>query len=112
MMYIKKIINLKKNKYNLKKTTKTFKYRLGKYDRKIGVLIKNRETIKKINNEKTEMQKKNLQEIKDFLCKKNLIKLGCNAPPDVLKKMYESCLLTGNLENTNTTNMVHNYLNL
>ena len=58
---------------------------------------------------KTEMQKKNLQEIKDFLCKKNFIKLGCNSPPDVLKKMYESCLLTGNLENTNTTNMVHNY---
>ena len=101
----------KKNKYNLKKTTKTFKYRLGKYDKKICVLIKNRETIKKLNNEKTEMQK-NLQEIKDFLCKKNLIKLGSNAPPDVLKKMYESCLLTGNLENTNTSNMLHNYLNL
>tara|TARA_B100001175_G_C19505342_1_gene640535 strand:+ start:383 stop:1537 length:1155 start_codon:yes stop_codon:yes gene_type:complete len=97
----------------IKRTTKKFTYKLGKINGKnrIGVLIKNRETQKNIKHEVSLLKQKSIQDIKNHLRSKNLIKVGSDAPNDVLRKMYEDSLLSGEITNINNNNMVYNYLN-
>tara|TARA_B100001769_G_C22111556_1_gene601452 strand:- start:3593 stop:4819 length:1227 start_codon:yes stop_codon:yes gene_type:complete len=88
-------------------------YKLGKNKdtRKISILIKNKETQKNIRNEIRKLKSKPLNEIKDFLIQKNLIKVGSNAPPDVFRKLYENSILSGEINNKNNNNMLYNYYN-
>ena len=97
----------------LRRTTRTYKYKLGKNkDAKyVGLLIKNRETQKNIRKEVAHLKQQPIQDVKNFLREKNLIKLGSQAPNDVLRKLYEDSMLSGEITNTNTNNLVHNYLN-
>ena len=97
----------------LRRITRTYKYKLGKKkDAKyIGLLIKNRETQKKIKQEVSQLKQQPIQDVKNFLREKNLIKLGSQAPNDVLRKLYEDSMLAGEITNTNNNNLVHNYLN-
>jgi hypothetical protein len=110
---IKKNDDLKlKNIPKINRLTKTFKYRLGKMRDKncVGIFIKNRETQKRIKHELSIIKNKPLQEIKNNLREKNLIKVGTDAPSDVLRKLYEDSILAGEVVNTNNNNMLHNYL--
>jgi hypothetical protein len=95
------------------KTTITKKYTLGKNrnKRKIGVLIKNNKTQKKIINAYKDLKKTPIKDIKDFLHKHNLIKIGSNIPLDVGRQMYEAAKLTGNVVNINSNNILHNLEN-
>ena len=95
-----------------KKTVKK-KYTLGKnkMKRKVGVLIKNNKTQKKIINAYKDLKKTSIKEIKDYLHKHNLIKIGSNIPLDVGRQMYESAKLTGNIVNINSNNILHNLEN-
>ena len=97
----------------LRRTTRTYKYKLGKKKdaKHIGLLIKNRETQKKIKQEVAQLKQQSIQDVKNFLREKNLIKLGSQAPNDVLRKLYEDSVLAGEITNTNNNNLVHNYLN-
>ena len=97
----------------LRRITRTYKYKLGKKPdaKHIGLLIKNRETQKKIRQEVSQLKQRPIQDVKNFLREKNLIKLGSQAPNDVLRKLYEDSELAGEITNTNSTNLVHNYLN-
>ena len=97
----------------LRRITRTFKYNLGKKKdaKHIGLLIKNRDTQKKIKQEVAQLKQQPIQDVKNFLREKNLIKLGSQAPNDVLRKLYEDTVLAGEITNTNTNNLVHNYLN-
>ena len=97
----------------LRRTTRTYKYKLGKNkDAKyVGLLIKNRETQKNIRKEVAHLKQQPIQDVKNFLREKNLIKLGSQAPNDVLRKLYEDSMLSGEITNTNANNLVHNYLN-
>ena len=97
----------------IKRTTKKSTYKLGKINgkNKIGVLIKNRETQKNIKHEVSLLKQKSIQDIKNHLRSKNLIKVGSDAPNDVLRKMYEDSILSGEITNINNNNMVYNYLN-
>ena len=97
-------------KINLHRNTKTLKYQLGKRKNKIGVLIKNNKTLKKIKNDSTILKKTPIIDVKNYLRKHNLIKVGCSAPTDVLRKIYESSILSGNITNTNSNNLLHNFL--
>jgi hypothetical protein len=103
------VINIPK----IRRITRTYKYKLGKKKDKnhIGLLIKNRETQKRIKEEVSSLKSKSIQEVKNFLREKNLIKLGTQAPNDVLRKMYEDSILSGDIENVNNNNLVFNYLN-
>ena len=94
-----------------KKTIKIFK--LGKNAKKaeVGVLIKSSMTRKVVQNEQKILRKKCLVEIKQYLRKHNLIKVGSSAPEDVLRKIYEDSFLAGNIYNKNPANLLYNYLN-
>ena len=57
------------------------------------------------------LRKKCLSEIKEYLRKHNLIKIGSSAPEAVLRQIYENSFLAGNIYNKNPDNLLHNYLN-
>lgn len=97
-------------KINLHRNTKTLKYKLGKRNNKIGILVKNNKTLKRIKEDSTSLKKKSILEVKQYLRKHNLIKVGCHAPNDVLRKMYESAMLSGEINNVNSENLLHNFL--
>ena len=88
----------------------TFKYNLGKKHKVVSVLIKNVATRKNISNEHTRLKEVKLNDMKNYLKRHNLLKSGSNAPPDVIKKLYEQSLLSGDIRNTNKKSIVHNYL--
>ena len=97
----------------INRTTRTYKYTLGKKNgaRHIGLLIKNRETQKRIKQEVSQLKQQPIQEIKNYLRTKNLIKLGSQAPNDVLRKLYEDSILAGEVTNNNASNLVYNFIN-
>ena len=64
-----------------KTTIKT--YTLGKVGKKIGVLIKNRHTRRKIAHEQTLLKKKSILEVKNYLRKHQLLKAGSDSPNNV-----------------------------
>lgn len=94
-----------------KRVMKTIKRKLGKIGRSVSVLIKSRETRKKIASERVTLNKTSLHEIKKYLREKNMIKSGTKAPNHVLRKMYEQCILSGDVCNKSADVLVHNYFN-
>lgn len=107
-----KISNLKNKDVILKnKITKTYKHKLGKCGGIVSVLIKNRETKRNVQIEKAKLAQKSIHDIKRYLKKKNFIKSGSQTPNDVLRCMFEQCLLAGDLENKNSENLIHNFVN-
>lgn len=99
-----------KNNFPRNKKNVTFKYNLGKKHKVVSVLIKNNLTRKKVSNEHTRLKETKITDMKNYLKRHNLLKSGSNAPPDVIKKLYEQSLLSGDIRNTNKTSIVHNYL--
>ena len=105
-----------KQKPKIKKQKKTRKrtYKIGKSKvlPKISVLISNK-TIRHNVSTKTQLLKQvPMQDIKKYLMKRGLIKVGSIAPNDVLRKMYESSILIcGEVQNHNPDNLLYNFLN-
>jgi uncharacterized membrane-anchored protein len=95
----------------IKKTIRK-KYTLGKskIKKSIGVLIKDRGTRKKVLTAQRELKKKSINDIKSYLRDHNLIKIGTNAPNDVIRKLYESSMLAGEITNSNTEILLHNLM--
>ena len=93
-----------------KKTIKR-KYTLGrsKIKKTIAVLIKDRGTRKKILNAQKDLKKNSINDIKLYLRDHNLIKVGSNAPNDIIRKMYESSMLAGEITNSNAEILLHNF---
>jgi hypothetical protein len=108
-----------KRKHDLKKTkvrrhlrkTITKKFKLGKQAGNIvGVLIKNNDTRKNIQNEHGLLKSKQLADIKKYLVEKNLIKIGSTAPSGIIRNIYEASMLTGEIENVGKGIGLHNFL--
>ena len=93
------------------KTTKR-KYILGKSknNRSVSILIKDNKTRKKIIDACKDLNKKTTNEIKDYLRTHNLIKLGSTTPVNILRKMYDSAMMSGEVVNINKETMVDNFL--
>ncbi len=100
------------DKRYIKRTIKK-KYTLGKSTvyRKVGILIKNNATRKKIINAQKDLKKKSIHDIKKYLVERGLLKVGSNAPNNVLRKTYESAMLTGEVVNQNKDVLIHNLIN-
>ena len=105
--------NIDLNIPKINRITRTYKYTLGKKNgaKHIGLLIKNRDTQKRIKEEVNNLKQQPIQEIKNYLRTKNLIKLGSQAPNDVLRKLYEDSILAGEITNNNANNLVYNFMN-
>ena len=96
----------------IKKTIKRT-YTLGKSKlyRKIGLLLKNKTIKQKVLDAQKELKKTDLKSIKKYLVDKGLIKIGSNAPVDVLKELYENAKLTGEVNNLNKETLLYNFIN-
>jgi hypothetical protein len=86
-------------------------FKLGKNPKTktISILIKNNKTRKKVEDTKTEREKKHLATVKNYLKEKNLIKFGSTAPSKLLREMYESSELCGGISNQNKDVLIHNF---
>lgn len=93
-----------------KVTTKTYKLGKNKAKRQYGVLIKNNQTRKRILSAQREIKKAPLADIKTYLRDRGLIKNGSKAPTDILKKMYETSMLSGDITNTDQDVHIHNFI--
>ena len=105
---------LKKSYKKIKQKTRNTKkstYKLGKKDKSISVFIKNNKTRRKIKKEHGLLKQKPLSEVKKYLYERNLLKIGSNAPNDVLRSLYEQSILAGEINNTNDNIKMHNFLN-
>ena len=100
-----------KQKVKIKQThTKTKKrIHLGKKGGNVGILIKNRKTRKKVKKEVTALKNKSLVNIKKYLKKHNLIKVGSNAPENIVRSIYENSYLAGDVYNKNGDILLHNF---
>ena len=96
-----------------KKVTTIRKYKLGKskHNRSIGILLKDAQTKSKIMEDYKEIKNTNINDIKKYLHKNNLLKYGSSAPNDVTRKIYENSVLAGEIINVNTDTIIHNMSN-
>ncbi len=102
------VINIK----NKIKQTITKKFKLGKGagNNAVGVLIKNNETRNRVSNDIGDLKRESIVEIRKYLHSHGLLKVGSDAPPDVLRNMYETAKLTGEVNNVNKDVMLHNFI--
>ena len=68
--------------------------KLGKKNKTISVLIKDRATRKTIDQEVNLLKKHEISKIKEYLRDHGLIKIGSHAPESILRETYENAFLT------------------
>ena len=88
---------------------KVFQLGRNKKNKTVSVLLKNNSTRKKIESDKVNFKKTNISTVKNFLKKQNLIKFGTTAPNNLLRDIYESTKLCGEITNENTKSIIHNF---
>jgi hypothetical protein len=108
-------IDKHKQKIRYRKRKKIFKrtYKVGrsKTEPTIGVLVSNKTIRTRISTEAQLLKQTPIHDVRKFLIKKGFIKVGTNAPNDVLRKMYETVsLVCGEIQNHNSENLLYNYI--
>jgi hypothetical protein len=93
-------------------TTRTFRVGKSKHYPKVGVLIPNKTIRTQVLANKQKIRETPVQDIRKYLIKKGLIRVGSSCPNDVLRQMYESSMMMcGEIQNHNPDNLLYNYLN-
>ena len=75
----------------------------------VGVLVKSKKTRKNVKREVDVLKHKSIQEVKDYLRKHNLTKIGSSAPDHILRATFENAYLSGNISNNNSEILLHNW---
>ena len=75
----------------------------------VGVLVKSKQTRKNVKREVDVLKHKSIQEVKDYLRKHNLTKIGSSAPDHILRATFENAYLSGNISNNNSEILLHNW---
>jgi hypothetical protein len=73
-------------------------------------LLKNNVTRKNVIMAHKELKQKPINDVKTYLKEHNLIKAGSNAPNYMLRELYESSVLAGQIQNNNKDTMLHNFM--
>jgi uncharacterized membrane-anchored protein len=71
--------------------------------------VKNRETRKQIITAQKDLKRKPISDIKVYLRNHNLMKLGSTAPNDIIRKTFESAIMAGEITNSNSETLLHNF---
>jgi hypothetical protein len=89
-----------------------FKTMVGKSirNRRVAVLIGNQHTRKNIQQMQKTLKRTPIADARRYLCQHGIIKVGCQAPNDVIRSMYETVQLTGEVVNNNLDTNLHNYV--
>ena len=97
------------NKRTTYKTIKR-KYTLGKSlkNRSVGVLLKDKKSNATIIDAQKALKNKTITDVKQYLREHNLISGGGNTPNDVLRKLYESAMMAGEITNSNKETLLEN----
>ena len=80
-------------------------------NKNLSILIKNNKTRKRIMDEHLRSKNVNIHDMKKYLKRHNLLKSGSYAPNEIIKKIYEESLLSGNIKNKNKENILSNIIN-
>jgi hypothetical protein len=96
------------------KTTTKRTFTLGKSDtlRNVAVLIKNKQTRKNLINTQKELKKTDIADVRKYLRQRGIVNIGSTCPPDILRKMFESSLMAGEITNTNVdiNTLINNFV--
>jgi len=112
MKQMKSGATLPKKMKRKKTLRRTYKIGRSKVFPRVSVLVSNRTLRNKITTKTQQLKQVPIHEVKSYLMKRGLIKVGSMAPNDVLRKMYESAsLICGEVQNHNPENLLYNYLN-
>ena len=65
----------------------------------------------RVQVERSMLRAKPLHVMKNYLYSHGILKVGNNAPKDLIKKIYEDAILTGEVNNTSKEVLIYNYLN-
>ena len=97
---------------NKKTLTRTFRIGKSLKDQKISVLVSNKTLRKEISNTDIALKQTSMTDVRRYLVKHGLVKIGTSCPPDVLRQMYESAsLMCGDVINHNSETLMYNFLN-
>jgi hypothetical protein len=89
-------------------------YKVGKSDaeRKISVVVSNKTIRHNASNKSMTLKKTPINDVRRYLVKQGLVKVGTIAPPDVLRKIYESVsMVCGDVTNHNPETLMYNFMN-
>ena len=105
--------NSKPRKMKRKRTLRrTYKVGKSKTVPKVSVLVSNKTIRNNASTKSQQLKQVPIEEVKRFLVKRGLIKIGSITPNDVLRKMYETTLMMcGEVYNHNPENLMYNFFN-
>ena len=95
----------------IKKTIKrTYTLGKSKIHKKVGVLIKDTHTRKRILEAQRNIKRHGINDVKQYLRTHGLMKAGSSAPNDIIRKIYESAMLSGEVTNQDKDILLQNFL--
>ena len=103
---------LKKRKRQRRILRRTYRTGKSKVHPRVAVLVSNKTIRNNTNLRMTELKETPMRDVRQYLKKQGLIKVGTTTPNDVLRQMYECAnLLCGEVKNHNSENLLYNYFN-
>lgn len=111
---LNKIKNGGKPKKMRRKKTLRRTYKIGRSQiaPKVSVLVSNKTLRNKVTTTSQLLKQTPIMDVKKYLIKHGIIRVGSTTPNDVLRKMYESMsLICGEVQNHNPDTLLYNYIN-
>ena len=103
----------KPKKLKRKKTLRrTYKIGRSTIAPKVSVLVSNKTLRNKVTTKSQILKQTPIQDVRKYLIKHGIIRVGSTTPNDILRKMYESLsLVCGEIQNHNPDTLLFNYIN-